>query len=118
MASKPRKLKARKHQITKTKVSKGNHTALKKRPAVVAAPVKMPPLRPKLGTFNKLSEVVEYAGHHTYLITRLRKAGSGTIPVTLGSGFLIGPNRIFTCAHVINNLKDPSKKLAQHEDGD
>jgi len=30
----------------------------------------------------------------------------------------VGPNRLFTCAHVINDLKHPSVQLAQHQDGD
>jgi hypothetical protein len=67
-------------------------------------------------SFKNFVDCVKYVKKSVYLIARGRKTeidGNEIIKwITLGSGFIVGPNRFVTAAHVINNKEN------QHMSGD
>lgn len=73
--------------------------------------------RPK--SFRNFSDCVQYLKKSVYIVARGRKFEINNQEVinwvTLGSGFVVAPNRFLTAAHVINN---PNRSLGQHLEGD
>lgn len=70
--------------------------------------------------FATFAATFEFAKKAVYSITRIREVGGITQISTIGTGFLVGPNKLLTCAHVINHdqLSKAVAPLAHHEDGD
>lgn len=68
--------------------------------------------------FDKFVSVIEYAKKAVYSITRIREVSGETFVVTLGTGFLIGENKMMTCCHVIESIEPNSQPLARHQNGD
>ncbi len=79
----------------------------------------LPPVVPKPDSFLSFKEVVSYAKSCVYHITRIRQAGANNIEqYPLGTGYLIGKNRMMTCSHCIFNTQTPDNPGAHHQDGD
>ena len=77
-----------------------------------------PTKRPE--SFHNFSECVKWLKKSVYVVVRGRKTEvqeqEAINWITLGSGFVVAPNRFVTATHVIN---DPGKgELFQHQDGD
>lgn len=72
-------------------------------------------------SFHSPYDAINYAKKFVYMIVRGRKTvltdSSETFNwITLGSGFLVGPNRLVSCAHVLNDVTKGD--TAQHKAGD
>jgi len=78
----------------------------------------MPPAVVKPAHFENFEIVADYAKQSVYHITRLREVDSNLLQVPLGTGFLIGKNRLMTCSHCIFNDANVENPMSQHQDGD
>ena len=68
--------------------------------------------------FKNFEKLADYAKGLVYLIVRLREEDGQSYWQNLGTGFLIGKNRLMTCYHCINDEKHEDVAMAQHKDGD
>lgn len=66
-------------------------------------------------SFSDYAELTQYAENNVFTISRLRDENGRVSSTTLGTGFLCGPGRMLTCAHVIDSKDDSN---AKHADGD
>jgi len=71
--------------------------------------------------FNNFSECLKWIKKSVYVVVRGKNIeinGQQAVNwVTLGTGFIVAPNRFVTASHVINNQKSDNKNN-QHQDGD
>jgi hypothetical protein len=105
-----------------------NHSKARHQKAVKKARAKRVAARAPVDTyirpesFPKFTDTIDYAKKAVYSITRIREVKGQTYVVTLGSGFIVGPNKLMTCSHVMKSIDPgvtPTKNpLAYHADGD
>jgi len=74
---------------------------------------------PQLKNFRYFSDCVQHLSRSVYIIARGRKYkinGQEMFKwLTLGSGFLVAPNRFLTAAHVIHNLRKPENQHIEND---
>jgi len=72
-----------------------------------------------LKNFRNFSDCVQHLSKSVYIIARGRKYIINNQEMfnwtTLGSGFLVAPNRFLTAAHVIHNIKKPENQHIEND---
>jgi hypothetical protein len=78
------------------------------------------PQRPD--TFHNYAECVSWQKKSVYAVVRGRKTDKNDenkiLWTTIGTGFVVAPNRFVTAGHVINDLDQKKEELFRHQDDD